>query len=179
MGVPYVDHLEFQLEKRKFYCRRCSTNNITSQDYLISDQYVANSGKAALFEKVSYQNDFFTDPLKVFILLVAISRIYKFNLLLIQVSNVIKENRGTRHLRSGRYITSDVLCKVCRQVLGWYYEHAFDESQKEKEGRVCLELIKLRGGDEPVEDNEMSEGLNTNFFLALNGELDVIRRNSC
>ena len=84
-----------------------------------------------------------------------------------------------RHLRSGRYITSDVLCKVCRQVLGWYYEHAFDESQKEKEGKICLEMTKLRGGDEPVEENEMSQGRYTNFFLALNGELDTIQNDSC
>ena len=41
--------------------QRCSTTNITNQDYLISDQYVANSGKAALFEKVSNYKDFFTD----------------------------------------------------------------------------------------------------------------------
>jgi len=61
MGVPYVDHLTFQLEKRKLFCRRCSTTNITSQDYLISDQYVASSGKAALFEKVSFYNDLVTD----------------------------------------------------------------------------------------------------------------------
>ena len=64
MGVPYVDHLTFQLERRKLYCRRCSTTNITSQNYLISDQYVASSGKAALFEKVSFYNDLVTDMFK-------------------------------------------------------------------------------------------------------------------
>ena len=71
------------------------------------------------------------------------------------------------------------MCKVCRQVLGWYYEHAFDESQKEKEGKICLEMTKLRGGDEPVEENEMSQGRYTSFFLALNGELDTIQNDSC
>ena len=32
---------------------------ITNQDYLISDQYVASSGKAALFEKVIQKYLFF------------------------------------------------------------------------------------------------------------------------
>ena len=89
----------------------------------------------------------------------------------------MKENRGTRHLRSGRYITSDVLCKVCRQVLGWYYEHAFDRSQKEKEGKVCLELTKLRSGDEQVEENTMVQENYTNFFLDFNGKLNVTKPN--
>jgi len=69
------------------------------------------------------------------------------------------------------------LCNVCRQVIGWYYEHAFDQSQKEKEGKVCLELTKLRRGDEPVEESKMSEVNYTSFFLASNGILDVIKPN--
>ena len=84
----------------------------------------------------------------------------------------MRENLGSRHLRSGRYITSDVICKVCRQVLGWYYEHAFDRSQKEKEGKVCLELTKLRSGSEQVEENiEINSGNYINFFLTSNGKL--------
>ena len=40
-------------------------------------------------------------------------------------------------------------------------------------------MTKLRGGDEPVEDNKMSEINYANFFLALNGELDTIQNDSC
>ena len=74
-------------------------------------------------------------------------------------------NRSTRHLRSGRYITCDVRCKVCREVLGWFYEHSFDPSQKEKEGKVVLEIAKLRSGEEKetVNDDEYK------FLLTANG----------
>ena len=76
-------------------------------------------------------------------------------------------------MRSGRYITSDVLCNVCHQVLGWYYEYAFDSSQKEKEGKVCLELTKLRGGEEKVEENEAVGEKFTNFYLTSKGKIHV------
>ena len=78
-------------------------------------------------------------------------------------------------MRSGRYITSDVLCNICHQVLGWYYEYAFDRSQKEKETKFCLELTKLRGGDEKIEENETVVEKYTNFFMASNGKLNVLR----
>ena len=84
-------------------------------------------------------------------------------------------NRGTRQLRSGLYITSDIFCKICRQEIGWYYEHAFDTSQKDKEGKFRLDLSKLRRGDEQVEDN-MKKGFRNiaNFFLASDGNVEVI-----
>ena len=59
MGVPYVDHFTYQLEKRKYFCRKCITTSITNKDYMVSDQYVASSGKAALFEKVINLNWFY------------------------------------------------------------------------------------------------------------------------
>ena len=40
-----------------------------------------------------------------------------------------------------------------------------------------IDQIK-RGGDEPAEENKMSEVDYTNFFLASNGKLDVIKPNS-
>ena len=52
MGVPYIDHRVHQLTRRRWLCRKCRAI-ISSLDYMIDDQFVSNSGKAALFEKVT------------------------------------------------------------------------------------------------------------------------------
>ena len=72
-------------------------------------------------------------------------------------------------MRSGRYITIDVLCKGCREVLGWFYEFSFDESQKEKEGKVVLEMAKLLEGEEKeqVVENDRK------FLLTSFGDLEI------
>ena len=74
-------------------------------------------------------------------------------------------------MRSGRYITLDVLCKVCREVLGWFYEFSFSPSQKDKEGKVVLEMAKLKGGDEKeaIVQNER------HFLLTSQGQLEVTK----
>lgn len=38
---------------------------------------------------------------------------------------------------------SDVHCTDCREVLGWKYDKAFEESQKYKEGKAVLEKFKI------------------------------------
>lgn len=40
---------------------------------------------------------------------------------------------------TGRHMVRDVMCKNCKQKLGWSYEFAVEESQRYKEGRVILE----------------------------------------
>ena len=87
--------------------------------------------------------------------------------------NVHLTNRDTRYLRSGRYITMDVLCIKCQHVLGFYYEYAFDPSQKEKEGKACLQMRKLRGGDEKAEEKQTVVNKNTQFLLTSNGNLHI------
>ena len=72
-------------------------------------------------------------------------------------------------MRSGLYIILDVLCKGCREVLGWYYEYAFDPSQWEKQGKVVIEMSKLRSGDEEEAIIENRR----NFFLTSQGKLEV------
>ena len=74
-------------------------------------------------------------------------------------------------MRSGQYIILDVLCKVCRELLGWVYEFAFDVEQKEKEGKVVLEIAKLRSGDEKEAIVENA----TNFLLTSGGQLEVTK----
>lgn len=40
---------------------------------------------------------------------------------------------------TGRHMVRDVMCKNCKQKLGWSYEFAVEELQRYKEGRVILE----------------------------------------
>ena len=48
-----------------------------------------------------------------------------------------------RHLRTGLHTVADVYCSDCREVLGWKYERAYEESQKYKEGKYILEKSKI------------------------------------
>ena len=49
-----------------------------------------------------------------------------------------------RMLLTGMHTVADLFCVGCGQPLGWQYLEAFEESQKYKEGRVILEVAKLR-----------------------------------
>ncbi|XP_070494038.1 protein yippee [Chironomus tepperi] len=53
---------------------------------------------------------------------------------LISTSNV-----QDRVMLTGRHMVRDVMCKNCKNKLGWMYEFATEESQRYKEGRVILE----------------------------------------
>lgn len=82
----------------------------------------------------------------------------------------MKENRTTRRMRSGRYVTLDVVCVSCRVVLGWFYEYSFDPTQKEKEGKVVLEMSKLLAGD--AKEDRVFENVRK-FMLTSTGDLEV------
>lgn len=56
-----------------------------------------------------------------------------------------------RDMRTGLHTVRDVYCKVCftyrrrrAKLMGWYYEFAFDDSQRYKEGRIILEKRLLK-----------------------------------
>lgn len=44
---------------------------------------------------------------------------------------------------TGLHMVADVHCADCREVLGWKYEKAYEDSQKYKEGKVVLEKYKI------------------------------------
>ena len=73
-------------------------------------------------------------------------------------------------MRSGRYVTLDVVCVSCRLVLGWFYEYSFDPTQKEKEGKVVLEMSKLMAGD--AKEERVVENVRK-FMLTSTGDLEV------
>lgn len=59
------------------------------------------------------------------------------------VSNVNHSAKEDRMLSTGLHTVCDVFCIACHTNVGWYYEEAFEESQKYKEGKYVLEKALL------------------------------------
>ena len=57
--------------------------------------------------------------------------------------NVTLGPREDRVLMTGLHTVCDIHCTICDSVLGWKYEHAFEESQKYKEGKFIIEKAKI------------------------------------
>ncbi|OXU27779.1 hypothetical protein TSAR_013667 [Trichomalopsis sarcophagae] len=48
-----------------------------------------------------------------------------------------------RVLLTGLHAVADIYCECCKTTLGWKYEHAFESSQKYKEGKFIIELAHM------------------------------------
>ncbi|XP_065182855.1 protein yippee-like 3 [Sycon ciliatum] len=48
-----------------------------------------------------------------------------------------------RTLLTGKHHVADIRCCNCREVLGWKYELAFENTQKYKEGKFIIELAHM------------------------------------
>ncbi|CAN1779241.1 Protein yippee-like At4g27745 [Linum perenne] len=57
--------------------------------------------------------------------------------------NVAVGEKEDRNLATGLHTVADVYCSDCREVLGWKYERAYQETQKYKEGKFILEKSKI------------------------------------
>ncbi|KAF8753608.1 hypothetical protein HU200_011596 [Digitaria exilis] len=57
--------------------------------------------------------------------------------------NVVVGAKEDRHLLTGLHTVADVYCSDCREVLGWKYERAYEETQKYKEGKFIFEKSKI------------------------------------
>ncbi|XP_003388903.1 PREDICTED: protein yippee-like 1 [Amphimedon queenslandica] len=71
---------------------------------------------------------------------------YLFN----KVVNVDHGRAEERVLLTGLHAVADIYCNNCKTTLGWKYEHAYESSQKYKEGKFIIELahmIKDNGWD--------------------------------
>jgi hypothetical protein len=44
---------------------------------------------------------------------------------------------------AGLHAVADIYCDCCKTTLGWKYEHAFESSQKYKEGKYIIELAHM------------------------------------
>ncbi|KAF2911269.1 hypothetical protein DAI22_11g164200 [Oryza sativa Japonica Group] len=57
--------------------------------------------------------------------------------------NISMGPKEDRQLMTGLHTVADIYCRDCREVLGWKYERAFEESQKYKEGKFIFEKAKI------------------------------------
>ncbi|CAK78538.1 unnamed protein product (macronuclear) [Paramecium tetraurelia] len=46
-------------------------------------------------------------------------------------------------LRTGLHIMQEIKCIKCKTYLGWKYLHAYEQSEKQKEGKIILETLFL------------------------------------
>eukprot|EP01138_Halocafeteria_seosinensis_P006697 gb/GECG01006846.1/.p1 GENE.gb/GECG01006846.1/~~gb/GECG01006846.1/.p1 ORF type:complete len:113 (+),score=6.28 gb/GECG01006846.1/:1-339(+) len=60
-----------------------------------------------------------------------------------QAVNVTLGTKDERMLMTGLHTVCDVFCTRCHNPVGWTYLHAFEESQKYKEGKFTVEKMKL------------------------------------
>ncbi|KAK9700668.1 hypothetical protein K7432_012082 [Basidiobolus ranarum] len=58
-------------------------------------------------------------------------------------ANITMGDLEDRLLMTGLHSVADIYCTVCQANVGWKYVHAFEESQKYKEGKFIIERAKI------------------------------------
>lgn len=59
------------------------------------------------------------------------------------VVNVETGEPNERNMTTGRHIVRDIMCKQCKEIVGWKYDKAFEATEKYKEGKFILEAELL------------------------------------
>jgi len=59
------------------------------------------------------------------------------------VINVTKGPLEDRLLTTGLHTVCDIYCVACHENIGWFYEEAYEESQKYKVGKFIIEKEKM------------------------------------
>lgn len=60
---------------------------------------------------------------------------YLFN----NVVNITTAEPVERNMTTGRHIVRDIMCRQCKETVGWKYDKAYESSEKYKEGKFILE----------------------------------------
>ncbi|XP_054699990.1 protein yippee-like 1 isoform X1 [Grus americana] len=107
---------------RTYSCIHCRAH-LANHDELISKSFQGSQGRAYLFNSVSF---------------LCCSILEKE----MQV-NVGCGPAEERVLLTGLHAVADIYCENCKTTLGWKYEHAFESSQKYKEGKFIIELAHM------------------------------------
>lgn len=68
---------------------------------------------------------------------------YLFN----TVVNIKEAEPVERNMTTGRHVVRDISCKQCKEIVGWKYDKAYEQSEKYKEEKFILEaelLVNVR-----------------------------------
>ncbi|NWW77023.1 YPEL1 protein, partial [Climacteris rufus] len=109
---------------RTYSCIHCRAH-LANHDELISKAMLFNKCNFCFFLMQSFQG--------------SQGRAYLFN----SVVNVGCGPAEERVLLTGLHAVADIYCENCKTTLGWKYEHAFESSQKYKEGKFIIELAHM------------------------------------
>lgn len=60
--------------------------------------------------------------------------------LISSVCNVLEDKVETRSMLTGEYLVCDIVCSLCKRVLGWKYLKSQRKEQRYKEGKYILEV---------------------------------------
>ncbi|CCF56357.1 hypothetical protein KAFR_0B00580 [Kazachstania africana CBS 2517] len=63
--------------------------------------------------------------------------------LMSSVLNVIEDKVETRSMLTGEYLVCDILCHLCKKLIGWKYLRSDNKDQNYKEGKYILELQEI------------------------------------
>jgi len=66
--------------------------------------------------------------------------LFLFSLFVLISVNVTLGKKEERSLITGKHTVADILCCICRTVVGWKYIHAQEKSQKYKENTFIVEV---------------------------------------
>jgi len=70
--------------------------------------------------------------------------------------NIKFSSSQERMMLTGKHTVRDVICIVCNEKVGWFYEFAADDGQRYKEGKVILEKALIRDAEGFSSDTEPS-----------------------
>ncbi|KAL1961367.1 hypothetical protein VTO42DRAFT_95 [Malbranchea cinnamomea] len=59
------------------------------------------------------------------------------------VVNVTTSDAVERTMTTGRHVVRDIMCRRCKEIVGWKYDKAYESSEKYKEGKFILEAELL------------------------------------
>ncbi|CAH1964785.1 unnamed protein product [Acanthoscelides obtectus] len=140
---------------RTYSCIHCRAH-LANHDELISKSFQGSQGRAYLFNSVILENSIISKAFKYVPLIFDVFDIFFphscciFPITIKRQVNVGCGPAEERVLLTGLHAVADIYCECCKTTLGWKYEHAFESSQKYKEGKFIIELahmIKENGWD--------------------------------
>ncbi|KAK9359670.1 Yippee/Mis18 [Lipomyces starkeyi] len=122
MGLAYNIYLN---DSRIYGCKVCNTH-LSNYTDIISRQFRGQHGKAYLFDKVLV-------PVLVY------KEWANFGCSV----NVTEAKPENRSMTTGEHTVRDIHCRHCGTCVGWKYDHAYEQSEKYKEGKYILEVELL------------------------------------
>ncbi|KAI9759945.1 MAG: Intracellular distribution of mitochondria [Chaenotheca gracillima] len=60
---------------------------------------------------------------------------YLFN----AVVNITQAEAVERVMTTGKHVVRDIICRQCKETVGWKYDKAYESTEKYKEGKYILE----------------------------------------